>query len=198
MNIIANFLNTSASKNTTPVWACYPPFPYKEVPSKGGSATYYQQPPLLSCGYGVVPVCPTPVESMDQHEKTIRAYLETLRGSDIISQIKAAKNHELFGKFAKSINRKFGSLEDLIEFEMWLAKMKISDSELSPDKTAYKEWWGKFKKDRNENNSLSTPPSSAASSPPPVTPECRKTLDLEGLLGYFFSRLETVLNCKLF
>lgn len=132
----------------------------------------------------------------------MRDYLKGCTKDDVIGQIRAATKNKYFNQFQSSLNRKFGSLEDLVEFEAWLAKMALSqavyDKALgnpkgedglgseSPEKQEeYRQYWNKFKVSSAASPASSSP--SASPSPGPsvsfTTPESKKPLVPEGPLS---------------
>ena len=133
----------------------------------------------------------------------MRDYLKRGNKEDVLGQIRAATKNKYFNQFQSSLNRKFGSLEDLVEFEAWLAKMVLSqavyDKALgnpqgenglgseSPEKQEeYRQYWNKYKVSNATSpaSSNGSQPSASASPTSPsvsfATPECKKPMVPEG------------------
>ena len=164
-------------------------------------------PPTLSSGWGVLPEMPggSAVEVINVHEAMVRDWLHRCAGDDVIAQMKQAKGHTHFVEFEKNLNRAFESLEDLVEFEAWLAKKTLSASmpppanpkkvekpkqkgkpeelpELSPqEKEAYQGYWKKYQATPTRGGH--TPHAEAE-----ATPECKKRLYMDDTGLFIFVR----------
>lgn len=120
----------------------------------------------------------TPHQVMKEHETCIREYIATLDRQGVVKHLKLAARHEYFDKFKTqcSPSKRFGEkgIEDIVEFDMWLKKLEISekrasipkatptapvttpsqpaipnDGEVSPaQRAAYDGFWKKFKQPR--------------------------------------------------
>ena len=188
------------SKTHIPYWSLYP-FSlslFKDLPEVAAVP-----PPTLSSGFGVLPDVAggDAVKVTNKHEATVREWLHRCSTDDVIAQMKKAKGHTYYVEFAKTLNRSFGSLEDLVEFEAWLAKKILSDRmpppanppksdktkpkqkqddlpELSPqEKEAYQEYWKKYH--ASPTSDVHTPNGSSDPSEVEATPECKKRLRMD-------------------
>lgn len=110
----------------------------KEPPKEPeGSTPTVAASPALACGHGKFSVDggKPMATALDDHECVVRDWLKKLEMDELVTVVKSARDHPDFDHFGKDLNRTYGSYEDFMEFEMWLAKLHLSRMIPAPSAT---------------------------------------------------------------
>ena len=82
----------------------------------------------------------TPQQVMKDHEALIRGYINKLDRKGVVQHLKIAARHHYFDKFLKQLppSKRFGEkgIEDIVEYDLWLKKLEISEKKVCGAKPA--------------------------------------------------------------
>ncbi len=91
----------------------------------------WQFPPTVCSGYGCLSeedVSKSPMTILREHESTLQQWVLTLSPFHLAPHLKVATRHQLFNKYMSQVQgRKLEDFKDLIEFDLWLKKLEISE-----------------------------------------------------------------------